>query len=160
MEAPDMRLDPATGEVVEYQPVKVDRKVLQSELAEAQTSADTTDTVVNELERQHAEAVNRVTELEETLKPAYQEQEAAHELLIFRQTKCDLYDAVKPTDPSAVDETPSGVGEAVDGGGSEGTEPTQDVADSDGSDEAATDESDATAPSEEVEVPVRRRAAA
>lgn len=156
MDQPLFQRDPATGEISEYRPVAVKREDLEADLTEATKAADAADQLVSDLDTQHEELTNELKAVSEARDNALVDQEAKREAAAFRQAKLVAYDSVPPVDPASVNATPSATPETATTGAVAGQPTPEDVAESL---DLEPDTDEPLTPSEEVILPVRRRAA-
>lgn len=156
MDQVQMRRNPQTGLVEEYQPVPVVREDLVQELEKYTGAAKQLDDTVKATEKARVDLENQLEKVDEQLKTLYADQEGAHEAVAFRAAKLKAYDAVPAVDPNAVDGKPSGLAEDdAEPAPVAGQPSAQDVA---ASLELEDDPDEPAEQAEDVEVPIRRRA--
>lgn len=147
----------ANGEIEEYKPVKADRAVLQKDLETAEKRAKECAANVQHLEAERDKLTEQLGKVNDALTPAYDAEEAANEDVAFRRTRLAAFDQAAANGPDAPVRASVPDVEALDEAGPDDDDPEPGVAEGD---EPEADPDEQAEPSEEVSVPIRRRASA
>lgn len=157
MDQPVFRKNADTGEIEEYKPVKADRAVLQKDLDTAEKRARECAGNVQHLETERDKLTEQLGKVNDALTPAYDAEEAANEDVAFRRARLTAFDEAATNGPDAPAGAPLPNAEALDEAGPDERDPEPGMAEGD---EPEADPDEPAEPSEEVSVPIRRRASA
>lgn len=153
---PTFERDPETGEIREFRPVAVKREELEAESIEADKAVAAADLAVKAQSDAREGLAAQLDEATENLNKLLTEQEAKREAAAFRKAKLVAYDEVSAANPAPVNETSSPVIEDAPAAPVPGQPSAEEVAESL---DLEADPAEPVAESEEVILPVRRRAA-